>query len=71
MKSNDISIAINASPVTLKAPASLSDALQQWQSEPSRVACALNGEFVPRSAYPSTRLSEGDQVEIVQPVGGG
>jgi sulfur carrier protein len=36
-----------------------------------RVAIELNLEIVPRSAYPATRLREGDRVEIVQAIGGG
>ena len=34
-------------------------------------AVAVNREVAPRSAYASTRLSEGDRVEIVRPMGGG
>jgi len=36
-----------------------------------RVAVEKNGEIVPRSRYPSTRLSDGDALEIVVAVGGG
>jgi sulfur carrier protein len=35
------------------------------------VAVERNREIVPRSAYGATILSEGDQIEIVQFVGGG
>lgn len=34
-------------------------------------AVAINGEFVPRSRYANTRLTDGDLVDIVSPVGGG
>lgn len=34
-------------------------------------AVAINGEFVPRSQYDATQLLDGDQVDIVSPVGGG
>lgn len=34
-------------------------------------AVALNGEFVSRSRYKETALSEGDTLDIVAPVGGG
>jgi sulfur carrier protein len=37
----------------------------------AQVATAVNGEFVPRSARGSTRLTEGDAVEIVAPRQGG
>ncbi len=36
-----------------------------------RVAVELNGEIVPKAAYDNTRLSAGDEVEIVAFVGGG
>ncbi len=36
-----------------------------------KVAVAVNGEFVPRTHYSATFLSEGDCIDIVKPVGGG
>lgn len=35
------------------------------------VAVAVDGEVVPRSEWPSTALSEGRQVEVLQAVQGG
>lgn len=35
------------------------------------VAVERNREIVPRSLYATTRLTEGDRIEIVQFVGGG
>jgi thiamine biosynthesis protein ThiS len=35
------------------------------------VAVERNREIVPKSAYATTQLSEGDRIEIVQFVGGG
>jgi sulfur carrier protein len=35
------------------------------------VAVAINGAVVPRAAWPSTRLSAGDQIEIVRARQGG
>ena len=40
------------------------------RAEPS-VAVALNMNFVPRSAYATTRVKEGDEIEIVEPRQGG
>lgn len=34
-------------------------------------AVARNGEFVPKSQYDQTTLTEGDTLDIVTPVGGG
>ncbi|HRY30241.1 MAG TPA: sulfur carrier protein ThiS [Elusimicrobiota bacterium] len=36
-----------------------------------RVACELNLNIVKRADFPSTRLKEGDSVELVQMIGGG
>jgi sulfur carrier protein len=36
-----------------------------------RVAVERNLDIVPRSEHASTPLSEGDQVEVVQAIGGG
>ena len=36
-----------------------------------RLAVELNGEIVPRSQYEIIVLNEGDQIEIVQAIGGG
>lgn len=35
------------------------------------LAVALNGRVVPRAAWPTTRLAEGDTVEIVRAMQGG
>jgi sulfur carrier protein len=35
------------------------------------VAVELNLDIVPRSQHASTRLSEGDRIEVVHAIGGG
>lgn len=37
----------------------------------SRVAVAINSEFVARSAYDKTQFSAGDHVDVVAPMAGG
>ena len=39
--------------------------------DPARVAVELNMDILPKTAYEATMLNEGDQIEIVQFVGGG
>jgi sulfur carrier protein len=39
--------------------------------DPRRVAVELNLDILPKTAYETTRLQEGDKVEIVHFVGGG
>lgn len=36
-----------------------------------RIAVEVNEEIVPRSEYGSTRIGEGDRVEVVHAIGGG
>ena len=36
-----------------------------------RVAIELNGQIVPRSRHPETKVAPADQIEIVVAVGGG
>ena len=66
-----ITISLNNESVSLPANTLLSDALQAWGYGDSKIAVAINGEFVPRSTYPERELLNGDQIDIVKPVGGG
>jgi sulfur carrier protein len=36
-----------------------------------RVAVARNGDVVPRSSWAATRLSPGDEIEVLAPTAGG
>ena len=38
---------------------------------PRGIAIALNGSVVPRSSWPTTRLNDGDRIEIVRVMQGG
>jgi sulfur carrier protein len=42
-----------------------------WCESPRGVAVAVNREVVPRSAWPSTAVRAGDEVEIVTASAGG
>lgn len=66
-----ITISLNNKSVSLAANTLLSDALQAWNYGDSKIAVAINGEFVPRSTYRERELLNGDQIDIVKPVGGG
>ena len=50
---------------------SLSDLLESHGFAGKKVAIERNEEIVPRSAFASTLLSDGDRMEIVHFVGGG
>lgn len=66
-----IELSVNNENKTLTSKTLLSDALQQWGYGDSKIAVAINGEFVPRSTYGERELLNGDQIDIVKPVGGG
>ena len=51
--------------------ATIADLLASLEIEGRRVAVERNREIAPRSRWSETRLAEGDQIEIVQCVGGG
>lgn len=66
-----VKISLNDEPREIAPDTRLIDAIAQWQFGGHKLAVAINGEFVPRSAYGDTRLNDGDQIDIVTPVGGG
>jgi sulfur carrier protein len=66
-----IELSVNNEIKTLTEKVLLSVALQQWGYGDTKIAVAINGEFVPRSTYNERELFNGDQIDIVKPVGGG
>lgn len=61
---------INGEPRQLSAD-TLSALVEHLGMKPDRVAIELNRDIVPREQWPQTQLRDGDQLEIVQFVGGG
>lgn len=51
--------------------ATLSALLNEQQIDRSCVACALNGDFVPRGRYDATPINEGSKIEVLSPMQGG
>ena len=49
----------------------VAEALAELGWAEARVATALNGEFVPKSAWARTAVSEGDRLEVLAPMQGG
>lgn len=64
-------IMVNGESLEVADSTTVDQLMQQLEYEPARVVVAVNLEFVPRSAYGSTRLKESDQLEIVAAVAGG
>ena len=64
-------ITLNGEPHELPGPLTVTDLLARLNIDPRRVAIELNLTVLKRSTFESTTLREGDQVEIVNFVGGG
>ncbi|MES2674375.1 MAG: sulfur carrier protein ThiS [Pseudomonadota bacterium] len=66
-----ITISLNNETKEIVANILLSDALVQWGFGETKIAVAINGEFVPRSTYNLRTILADDQIDIVTPIGGG
>ncbi|NEK60095.1 sulfur carrier protein ThiS [Geodermatophilus sabuli] len=64
-------LTVNGSPTPLADGATVADLVAERGGGHDRVAVALNGDVVPRSSWPATRLSPGDTVEVLAPTAGG
>jgi len=64
-------ITINGQPKSFEAPLNLYDVLEQEEVIGMMIAVAQNGTFVPKSAYETTIIENGDALEIVAPMQGG
>lgn len=62
---------LNGDRFELAASLTVSELLAQLDVDPRRVAVEHNLTVLKKPAYDTTRLAEGDQVEIVNFVGGG
>lgn len=66
-----MTITLNGEPFALDAPLSVSDLLARLAIDPRRVAVEHNLVVLKRDRFGSTMVRGGDQVEIVNFVGGG
>ncbi len=66
-----MTIRLNGEPFELAAPITVTDLLAQLQIDARRVAVELNLVVLKKAAFDTTRIAEGDEVEIVNFVGGG
>jgi sulfur carrier protein len=64
-------VTINGTPHHLAGGVSVAAAVALLTSARSGVAAAVNGAVVPRAAWESTALAEGDEVEVLTAVQGG
>jgi thiamine biosynthesis protein ThiS len=66
-----MTIILNGDRVELAGPLTVTALLSQLEIDPRRVAVEHNIVVVKRTAFDDTVIREGDQVEIVNFVGGG
>ncbi len=64
-------VIINGNAVSFSKPTTIGAYLDENQYRRQRIAVEKNGEIVPRAAYDTTILADGDKIEIVSFVGGG
>lgn len=66
-----MTIKLNGDPRELPGPLSVSHLLQELEIDARRVAVELNLTVVKKALYDSSVIKDGDEVEIVNFVGGG
>ena len=66
-----MTISLNGDPFELDEPMNVTQLLEQLDIDSRRVAVEHNLTVLKRAAFDSTMVNEGDQIEIVNFVGGG
>lgn len=64
-------ILLNGQQVELAQPVDIESLLQTQGYTDMKVAVARNKGFVPRTAYGTTSVEDGDEIEILAPMQGG
>jgi thiamine biosynthesis protein ThiS len=64
-------IILNGEPFELDSPLSVISLLERLEIDPRRVAVEHNTTIIKRQRFPDVIVDDGDQVEIVNFVGGG
>ena len=64
-------IRLNGDPFEIANPLSISELLGHLNIDPRRVAVEHNLDIIKRARYDTTIINEGDEVEVVNFVGGG
>jgi thiamine biosynthesis protein ThiS len=64
-------ITLNGDPFEVAGPLTVTELLVRLEIDPRRVAVEHNLVVLKRSAFEDTVVTEGDQIEIVNFVGGG
>ena len=70
-QSIEIAITLNGEAYRLGGDARVSALIERLKMKPNRVAVEINHEIVPKARYAETVLKAGDEVEVINFVGGG
>jgi len=66
-----VTISVNGKPMEVEPGITVDGLLSLLNVKREYTAVAVNREVTPKSTYGTVKLSEGDKVEIVRPMGGG
>jgi len=66
-----LKISLNGEPFEVAGPLTVDRLLAQLEIDPRRVAVEHNVSVLKRTTYETTMINEGDEVEVVNFVGGG
>ncbi len=66
-----LKLSLNGTVMPFETTLMLSELLDQQGYQTQKIAIAINGEFVPRSQYSDTAVNDGDEIDVIQAVGGG
>ena len=69
--SDAVTVRVNGEEVQLPGGASVASLLAKLEVSTPRVAVERNREIVPKALYATTSLVQGDELEVVEFVGGG
>ena len=64
-------ITLNGDPYAIDGDLRLVTLLERLNTRQGRIAVEINREIVPKASYPATTIKPGDNVEIINFVGGG
>jgi len=67
----EVTVRVNGEPLRLTQGASIATLLEKLKVSTPRVAVERNRDIVPKAEYATTPLAEGDELEVVEFVGGG
>ncbi len=66
-----LNITVNGKALEAPEGASVTDVVLSLKADPAKVVVERNREIVPKDAFGTTPVADGDEIEVIQFVGGG